>query len=96
MNIIPEWIAIAIDFAMQAEKATEVFLVKEMRISWCAHSAGWCQDQQKIFNSQKKFKDLINLLYWIKKWQVEVLEKNMLTSGKSCLFTGLHLFTKQW
>lgn len=54
MNIILEWVAITADFAVQAEKETEVFLVKAMGISLCVCSAGWCQEQQKIFNSRKK------------------------------------------
>lgn len=36
-----------------------------MGISQCAHSASVCQEQQKIFNAQKGFNDLMNLLYWI-------------------------------
>lgn len=63
MNMDPEWHAVAADFAMRTEKETEVFLVKEMGISWCAPSASWCQEHQKIFNSQKGFNNLMNLLY---------------------------------
>lgn len=39
----PEQRAVAPDFATQTEKETEVFLVKEVGISWCAPSASWCQ-----------------------------------------------------
>lgn len=66
MNVILERVAITADFAVQAKKETEVFLVKEMGISLCVYSTGWCQEQQKIFNSWKTFEESMNLLYWIK------------------------------
>lgn len=46
-------------------KRKQIFLDREMGISQCAHSASVCQEQQKIFNAQKGFNDLMNLLYWI-------------------------------
>lgn len=60
MDMNAEWCA---EFAVQAEKETDIPV--GMGISQCAHSASVCQEQQKIFNAQKGFNDLMNLLYWI-------------------------------
>lgn len=53
-----EWSA---EFAVQAEKETDIPV--GMGISQCAYSASVCQEQQKIFNAQKGFNDLMSLLY---------------------------------